>query len=164
MRQFRLTSALLFGLLIGHAAEAQEGRTIDAHVHNADKLLNTIAAVQYLPDGKTLLSAGGDGTVKLWDVASGKALKTFDHHGPVRLLGVSVSHLDKSGSAQAELFDRDTRGQRLTEALDRVRDKLGEAVVVPAGTLTQRRRMRHVPFGAMSGRTMVRERRTAGET
>jgi DNA polymerase IV len=83
---------------------------------------------------------------------------------PVRLLGVSVSHLDKSGSAQAELFDHDTRAQRLTEALDRVRDKLGEAVVVPAGTLTQRRRMTHVPFGAMSGRTMVRKRAGEGAT
>jgi WD40 repeat protein len=70
-------------------AEAQQVRTIDAHVHNADKLLNHIAAIHYLPGGKTLLSAGGDGTVKLWDVASGKALKTFSHQGPVRCLSVS---------------------------------------------------------------------------
>jgi DNA polymerase-4 len=79
---------------------------------------------------------------------------------PVRLLGVSVSHLDKSGSAQAELFDHDTRAQRLTEALDRVRDKLGEAIVVPAGTLTQRRELSHVPFGALSGRVMQKQRRS----
>ena len=36
--------------------------------------------------------------------------------------------------------------------MDRVRDRLGEASLVPAGALTHRRRLAHVPFGAVSGR------------
>ncbi len=69
---------------------------------------------------------------------------------PLRLLGVSASALEARGEAgQLELFARDERGRALRDALDRVRDKLGEASVVPAGSLTHRRDVGHVPFGAM---------------
>jgi hypothetical protein len=74
--------------------------------------------------------------------------------GPVRLLGVSVSGLEREASAsQAELFAGDQRMKRLTEALDRVRDRLGEASLVPAGTLNHRRDLGHVPFGAVTPRS-----------
>jgi len=68
---------------------------------------------------------------------------------PVRLIGVSASALEKRGEgAQIELFTQDERKAALQEALDQVRDKLGEASVVPAGSLAYRRAMGHVPFGA----------------
>jgi len=71
----------------------------------------------------------------------------------VRLLGVSVSQLARSSAAiQGELFSREERSLRLRDALDRVRDKLGEASVVPLGTLVHRRRLAHVPFGTLSSR------------
>jgi DNA polymerase-4 len=78
--------------------------------------------------------------------------------GPVRLLGVSVATLEKRpGAAQTELFARDDRRQRLIEAADRVRDRLGEASLVPLGSLTHRGGLRHVPFGAMSGRVLQKK-------
>jgi DNA polymerase-4 len=71
----------------------------------------------------------------------------------LRLLGVTVSSLAKvPGGGQIELFTPDARAGRLREALDRVRDKLGEASLVPAGTLTHQRRLGHVPFGPVGGR------------
>jgi hypothetical protein len=74
----------------------------------------------------------------------------------VRLLGVSVTQLARTGDAsQRELFPREDRSRRLRDALDRVRDKLGEASVVPLGTLIHRRRLAHVPFGALSARTLA---------
>jgi DNA polymerase IV len=69
--------------------------------------------------------------------------------GPLRLLGLSVSSLAPSSAwPQTELFTQDRREDRLTDALDRLRDRMGEAAVVPAGSLTHRRPLGHVPFGA----------------
>jgi DNA polymerase-4 len=67
---------------------------------------------------------------------------------PLRLVGVTVSSLARARSGdQTELFAPDRRADRLRVAMDKVRDKLGEASLVPAGTLTHRRRLGHVPFG-----------------
>jgi len=73
--------------------------------------------------------------------------------GALRLLGVSVSALERRGEhPQVELFEEDRRDDRLTQTLDRLRDRLGEAAVVPAGSLTHRRALSHVPFGTRPGR------------
>jgi DNA polymerase-4 len=72
--------------------------------------------------------------------------------GPLRLLGVSVSALEPHGDhPQVELFEEDRREDRLTKALDRLRDRMGEAALVPAGSLTHRRALGHVPFGTRPG-------------
>jgi len=68
---------------------------------------------------------------------------------PLRLLGVSVSALEHADEEQLELFPTNERSKALQDALDQVRDKLGEASVVPAGSLAYRRAMGHVPFGAV---------------
>jgi len=74
----------------------------------------------------------------------------------LRLLGVSVSALENTSEAQQELFASEERAKALRDALDKVRDKLGEASVVPAGSLAHRRSLGHVPFGAVSSRTAAR--------
>jgi DNA polymerase-4 len=95
------------------------------------------------------LSEPVDGHVAVFEAA--RALWRANWTGePLRLLGVSASALlEKGEGEQTELFATDTRGKALREALDKVRDKLGEASVVPAGSLTHRREPGHVPFGAM---------------
>jgi DNA polymerase-4 len=70
---------------------------------------------------------------------------------PVRLIGVTVANLKRMpASGQGDLFTSGERVVRLREALDRVRDKLGEASVVPAGTLGHHTALGHVPFGAVA--------------
>jgi len=81
---------------------------------------------------------------------------------PVRLLGVSVSALEHTSEAQTELFAERERTKALQEAVDKVRDKLGEASIVPAGSLAHRRALGHVPFGAVSGRTAIDRRAKEG--
>jgi DNA polymerase-4 len=81
---------------------------------------------------------------------------------PVRLLGVSVSALEHTSEAQTELFAERERTKALQEAVDKVRDKLGEASIVPAGSLAHRRALGHVPFGAVSGRTAIDRRAKQG--
>jgi DNA polymerase-4 len=76
---------------------------------------------------------------------------------PLRLIGVTVSQLERAArEPQRELFSEEARRAALGSALDRVRDKLGESSLVPAGTLAHQSRLSHVPFGALSPRTRPR--------
>ena len=76
---------------------------------------------------------------------------------PLRLIGVTVSQLQHApDQPQRELFSGESRREALGSALDRVRDKLGESSLVPAGTLAYRSRLSHVPFGAVSPRSRPR--------
>jgi DNA polymerase IV len=81
--------------------------------------------------------------------------------GPIRLLGVSVSHLERRPEqAQDDLFTSQSRRESLEAALDRVRNKLGESSLVPAGTLAHQSRLSHVPFGAVSSPRPLRRKET----
>ena len=80
----------------------------------------------------------------------------------VRLLGVSVSQLARAGDVtQRELFDREERTIRLRESIDRVRDRMGEASVVPLGSLVHRRTLSHVPFGTLAARALAKRPATS---
>ena len=73
---------------------------------------------------------------------------------------MTVSGLAKDDhDAQAELFTSGERAVKLRRALDDVRDKLGEASLVPAGTLRNMRHLSHVPFGAVSPRRPIHRAR-----
>ncbi len=80
-----------------------------------------------------------DDHLRIYEVA--RALWRANWNGsPQRLLGVSASALERTPeSEQLGLFETDTKAKALQNALDKVRDKLGEASVVPAGSLTHRR-------------------------
>lgn len=98
------------------------------------------------------LPAAVDDHVAIFEVA--RALWRANWQGgPLRLLGVSAGALVPAAEGeQTDLFADDGRRRTLRDALDRVRDKLGERAVVPAGSLVHRREAGHVPFGAMKRR------------
>lgn len=49
-----------------------------------------VRAVAFAPDGRTLLTAGDDGPLRIWDAADGRLLRSLEHHeGPVHALAVS---------------------------------------------------------------------------
>src|SRR5690348_14307302 len=64
------------GLLPVSSLSAQEPKlraTLRGHT-------NRVVSVAYSPDGKTLASASYDGTLKLWDVTTGKERATLKGH------------------------------------------------------------------------------------
>lgn len=72
------------------------------------------------------------------------ACQLFDKHWaadrPVRLLGITLQQLTskESTAVQLDLFDYEaqSRRERLTEAMDGIRDKFGESSLLTAGMLT----------------------------
>ena len=71
-----------------------------------------VSSISFSPDGKTLVSGSGDKTVKLWDAATGKEIKTLTGHQDA-VLSVSFSRDGKtlvsgSGDKTVKLWDAAT--------------------------------------------------------
>jgi WD40 repeat protein len=57
--------------------------TVTRRVGEPLKHAGPVVALAFNTDSKTLLSGSGDGTARLWDVSTGKAIHTLKHLGPV---------------------------------------------------------------------------------
>ena len=77
---FALSFLLFIGISIATAYPPEEVKA-----HNA-----LVYSVAFSPDGKTLATAGFDNSVKLWDYATGKEIRTISGHtGPVYAVAFS---------------------------------------------------------------------------
>jgi DNA polymerase IV len=107
------------------------GRTITLKVRYAD--FSTVTRARTLPDAL-------DEAHLLLRVARELLGRTEAGSRAVRLLGISVSQLQKRGTGQQELFGKGQREHRqaLDKALDRLADRFGEGRVLPASLLSKR--------------------------
>ncbi len=110
-----------------------EGKTLTLKVKYNDFVQVTRSA--------TLPKTTDDGA-EIFRHASRLLQKTEAGRRPVRLLGVSVSHLCESGSlVQPDLFARPStahpKAKELNLALDRIQDRFGEDAILP-GTLMKK--------------------------
>jgi WD40 repeat protein len=79
-------------------AGAKERATLRGHI-------GSVVSVAFSPDGKTLASGGGDGSIKLWDVASGKLRATLTGHKERRTIWVLAFSADGKALASAGDFN-----------------------------------------------------------
>jgi WD40 repeat protein len=82
--------------------EAESGRSVWRLAgHSSD-----VTAVAFLPTGRSFLSGSTDGTVRQWDVATGKALRRMEHGAAVNDVAISP---DGSWALSAGFGDRAVR-------------------------------------------------------
>jgi DNA polymerase-4 len=108
---------------------ALRGRTVEIKVRFAD--FRTITRSRKLPESTSSMN-------DLWEAA----IELFNSrlpcgHLPVRLLGMGVRDIDRSGMTQAQLFDEGDRGKhdRIDEVGDLVRERFGSKALSRGSTL-----------------------------
>ncbi|MDQ6652813.1 MAG: WD40 repeat domain-containing protein, partial [Acidobacteriota bacterium] len=80
---FAVNLVLIIGLTSCHA------QTSSSHtLPPPEKTSPGIFGIRFSHDGRTLITGNFNGTVKLWDVAKGRLLRTFDGHSDVVYKGV----------------------------------------------------------------------------
>jgi WD40 repeat protein len=68
----------------------------------------TVIGVGFLPDGRTLISGGGDGKLRLWSMASHREIAAYQVRKSQDMSSMALSpdgHLLATGGAPAELWD-----------------------------------------------------------
>jgi WD40 repeat protein len=67
-------------LLHSHLASAQKPELVTQINHTG-----WIQSVAFNYDGKVLATGGGDGTIKIWDVATGRQVRTIEGHSGIKI-------------------------------------------------------------------------------
>ena len=69
-----------------------DGETGARQRYSSRILAPSVLSVAFSPDGRTLASGGADGTVRLWDMATGQTISTLSAHaGVVNNIGDAVN-------------------------------------------------------------------------
>ena len=118
---------------------ALRGRTVEIKVRFAD--FQTITRSRKLPEPT-------NSTQTLWEQANALlSTRLPSNHLPVRLLGMGVTEIDRTGVTQQQLFDEADRERQdeLDEVGDQIRDRYGSKALSRGSTLKHNARHRPRP-------------------
>ena len=118
---------------------ALRGRTVEIKVRFAD--FQTITRSRKLPEPT-------NSTQALWEQANALlSTRLPSNHLPVRLLGMGVTEIDRTGVTQQQLFDEADRERQdeLDEVGDQIRDRYGSKALSRGSTLKHNARHRPRP-------------------
>lgn len=87
-RRWTVNAALLL-LCLGFPCFAQTTSETDQSPQTFKGHTDRVNSVAFSPDGKMLVGGSEDNTVRLWEVATGKLLRTISHNGKVRSVAFS---------------------------------------------------------------------------
>ena len=104
-----LISVMFFYMIFANAAFADEKPEIFIQLGHPD----VVDSVAFSPNGSQVLSGSNDKTLKLWDVATGREIRTFTGHSQW-IYSVAFSPdgrqaLSGSGDQTLKLWDVDSR-------------------------------------------------------
>ena len=103
----------------------------------ADHHFGSVNSVSFSPDGKLLVTGSNDNSLRLWDVASGKALKTFEgHQGRVNSVAFSPDGKQlASGSGDNSLRLWDVASGKVLKTFEGHQDWVMSVAFSPDGKL-----------------------------
>jgi WD40 repeat protein len=124
---------LFMALMLSSAPSAQERAKIEL----IPDLPHTqmVSTVAFSSDGARMLSGSQDGTVKLWDTASGRLIRTFEHESEVNSVAISPDGAFVVSGGQARSSDKnglklwDAASGRLIRTLNASASSLAGATV-----------------------------------
>src|SRR5436309_529163 len=111
LRAIGVATAVALVLATVRPAEAQDAASAPTTVVLDQGHASDVKSIAYAPNGRLVVTTGGDNKIKLWDVDKGRVLRTFAGREEIRSAGFSAD--GRQVIANGEVWDVES-GRRVS--------------------------------------------------